>query len=122
MESVQELPDSETLTCGKDCEIGAGLTDLLRSAAGGDFDRGLLPAGLAGSGLAEVLTKIADTRKALDGEGQGCLSGGESGMTIRTMQRRAAPTSGGICRQGEPGTAVEPTFSDRAGNDGRIHE
>ncbi|WP_317063579.1 methyl-accepting chemotaxis protein [Methanoculleus caldifontis] len=66
MESTPELSDNDTLDYGKEWRISADLMRLLKSAAGGEFEPGMLAGGLAGGELAEVLTKIADTRGLID--------------------------------------------------------
>lgn len=66
VENILDPPGDDTYNAGNECGIRSDLTRLLKCAAGGECDPAMLPAGLDGSGLTEVLTKISDTRKAID--------------------------------------------------------
>lgn len=66
MESTQEPSGSDALNAGNDRGISADFIKVLKGAADGEFDPGMLSADLKESGMAEILTKIADTRMAIE--------------------------------------------------------
>jgi len=65
LESTPEPSDNGILNAGKEYGTSADRMCLLECAVSGDVNSGMIPAGLCGIGLSEILSMIVDIREIL---------------------------------------------------------